>query len=391
MSDSKAPEFAKLHCPLYRVIEQNLRKRVESHEWPPGAMLPNRKVLAREYGVDTRTIQRAIKDLLDDGSLHAHTGSGTFVPRSVDGGPDENPQSSHKTIAIIAEQSFNPVPSWAALISAIHQEIRKHTSACRVITINTSDRTQDDMIRQEQNALKMVQSDELAGVFLFHSGGKGTLPYIQRILDAKTPLVLIDRLPLEHGCDFVGIDNRQASREAVEYLISIGHKRIAFIAPDEDVSTIEDRMDGYFSAFINEGLAANDLVFSLCASRCFSAQGLKAELSRVVDEIKSMPNPPTAILAVNDFLAEYLIVALEEKGIAVPGDISIMGFDDVERFQPKKPRLTTIRQPFEAMGERAASMMWWRMSNPESNTGTYQHVMLPTRLIVRDSTRSMVS
>ena len=109
----------------------------------------------------------------------------------------------------------------------------------------------------------------------------------------------------------------------------------------------------------------------------------------MVTEFTSLPDPPTAVFAVNDFLAEYLMIVLEEKGIAIPDTISVVGFDDVERFLPQKPRLTTIRQPFEAIGERAASMLWWRMSHPESHTGAYQHVMLPTRLIVRETTKAI--
>ena len=388
MSETASPEFARLHSPLYRVIEQNLRKRVEDREWAPGVMLPNRKLLANEYGVDTRTIQRAIKDLVNDGTLYAQTGSGTFVPRSPD---DENHDANeivYKTIAIIAEQSFSPVPSWSALVSAMHQEIRRNTKTCRIITINTSDKSTEGLIRQEQNALKMVKTEDLAGVFMFHSGGKATLPDIRHVLNAKTPMVLIDRLPIEQGCDFVGIDNYLASKEAVEYLISIGHRRIAFVAPDEDVSTIIDRMNGYFSAFVGAGLnTPNDLVFSLCAARCLCQKGLKTELSLALDEMSSMPDPPTAIFAVNDFLAEYLMILLEERGVRVPADMSIVGFDDIERFLPQKPRLTTVRQPFEAIGERAAAMLWWRMEHPDCNGGTYQHVMLPTRLVVRDSTR----
>ena len=279
MTTSGSTEFAKLHTPLYRVIEQDLRSRIQKGKWPAGAMLPSRKSLAKEYGVDMRTIQRAISDLLADGTLQAHGGRGTFVPVQDNGDSDDPTRVAYKTIVIIAEQSFNPVPSWPAMIHAIHEGLRKHIEDCRIITVNTSDKTPESVVRHEQDALKMVESERLAGVVMFHSGGAETLPDIQRLLATEIPVVFIDRMPFEHGCDFVGIDNRISSREAIEYLISIGHQRIAFVAPDEEVTTIHDRLNGYLDAFTGAGLEPPaDLVFRLSPAKSFAKEGLRSEI-----------------------------------------------------------------------------------------------------------------
>jgi len=390
MRDAGPTELAKQHVPLYRVIEQDLRERVQSGKWTAGAMLPSRKSLAKEYGVDMRTIQRAISDLLADGTLHAHGGRGTFVPVLDGSGPNGTAKVAVKTVAIIAEQSFNPVASWPAMVHSIHEGLRKHVEDCRVITINTSAKTPEGVVRNEHDALRMVEGEGLAGVIMFHAGGDATLPDIRHVIDAGIPTVFVDRLPFEHGCDFVGIDNRIATREAIEYLMSIGHRRIAIVAPDENVTTIDDRLNGFFDTFMSAGLPApQDLVFRLALAKSLTREGLMSEIERVNGEIMSMADRPTAIVAINDFLAEYIITALEDKGISVPGDFSVMGFDDVEQFLPRKPRLTTVRQPFETMGERAASLVAWRITHADGQSAAYQHVLLPTRLIIRETTRAI--
>ncbi|BDI32023.1 LacI family transcriptional regulator [Capsulimonas corticalis] len=390
MKNDGAADFTKLHSPLYRVIEQNLRDRIQSGHWPPGAMLPSRKALAQEYDVDMRTIQRAVSGLLADGALNAHGGRGTFVAQATDAGGENSPGAGVQTVVIVADPSFHPGPGWFAVVNSIHEGLRRQDLQYRIVTINTADKSPESVIRHERDALKMAATEDVAGVIMFHAGGEATLPDIQRVLSAKIPVVFVDRVPFEHGCDFVGIDNRMAAREAVDYLISIGHRKIAFVAPDENVSSVQERMEGYFDARMSAGLVTSeDLVFPLSLEKLFANATVKSEVERVIDAMMALPEPPTAVFAVNDFIAEYILIALEEKGIAVPETLSVIGFDDIERFAPQKPKLTTVRQPFESIGDRAASMLIWRMNHRDNPAAAYQHVLLPTRLVARGSTREI--
>ena len=353
-------------------------------------MLPSRKALVKEYDVDLRTIQRAISDLLTDGTLNAHGGRGTFVGLSRDGGVGGLSSVAVRTVVIIADPSFNPGPSWPVIVTAIHEELRRQIENCRILTILTTDKFPEGVITHEKDALRLAHIENVAGVIMFHSGGQATLADIHHVIAAKIPVVFVDRIPFEHGCNFVGIDNRMAAREATEYLISQGHRRIAFLAPSEDISSVKERLEGYFDACRHAGLAlTNDLVFPLSLDKLFTNHAIKSEIDRVIGEIMRLPEVPTAIFAVNDFLAEYLLTALEEKGIAVPDTLSVIGFDDMARFTPQKPKLTTIRQPFESIGERAASMLAWRIGHHEPPL-PYQHVLLPTRLVVRESTKNIL-
>ena len=104
--------------------------------------------------------------------------------------------------------------------------------------------------------------------------------------------------------------------------------------------------------------------------------------------MRQPPDPVTAVFAVNDFLAHMLVNALEESGFHVPADVSVVGFDDIDRYSPRTPFLTTMRQPFEAIGERAANLLLRRLREPHGPTkpASFRHVLLPSQLIVRKST-----
>jgi GntR family transcriptional regulator of arabinose operon len=379
-------ELALLHVPLYSAIETDMRSRIQSGQWSAGGMIPSRHLLAEEYRVDVRTIQRAITNLLADGTLWAHGGRGTFV--SVSDCIASGIKSTRRSVMVIAEQSCDQSTCWPAFIQAVYEGLRKHIADCPILTFNTADRTLDDVVRHEQEALWLAETGGYSGVIMFHCGGEATLPDIQRALQSKVPIVFIDRLPFEYGCDYVGVDNRSGAREAVEYLLSIGHRRIAFIAPEERVSTINDRLNGYLDAFASAGMPPpGDLILRICLSKSFSPQGVQSELCRIAAHMVQLPEPPTAIFAVNDYIAEHLVLVLQCMEIDLPKTISIIGFDGVESSLAKKPKLTTVKQPFQAIGDRAAAMLCWRMSHPSASVGTYQHVVLQTRLVIQDSTQ----
>ncbi len=406
---------AALYSPLWRTVQNDLRDKVQRGRWAPGAMLPSRKSLAREYGVDLRTIQKAIADLLADGTLEAQGGRGTFVPSapggsgafapSAPGGPGAFAPSAHgglgtqlpvggsseiRSIAFIFNQSFSPLePGWQVTLQSLSAGVREHVPQSRIVAFNTYGETPGAIGKHEADALAFVEGERFDGVVMGHAGGEATIPAVRRLVDGGTPVIFLDALPFKHGCDFIGIDNRAAAREAVEYLLRIGHRRIAFLAPEEKISTIEDRLAGYQDAMRSAGLASacGDLLWRPALARSLTRDALTADLNRLADGLARDPDPPTAVFAVNDFLAHLLAQALEKHGISVPGAVSVMGFDDVDRYLPLPPFLTTTRQPFESLGLRAAEMLWHRMESRDGGPRAFQHVILPTSLIVRGSTR----
>jgi DNA-binding LacI/PurR family transcriptional regulator/DNA-binding transcriptional regulator YhcF (GntR family) len=380
---------------VYGRIEIDMRSKVELGTWPPGMMIPSRKALSKAYGVDLRTVQRAIAALLGDGTLTAENGRGTFVARVGDGGRNlaswiQTP--ALQTVAIVLDQSFSPTdPGPRAISQAIHASVRAASPDTRILTFDTHAESIEKIAALERDALGIVEHEGLAGAVVWHSGGRFTEPQLRRMVENGVPLVFMDRFPEGLVCDYVGIDNDHSAREAVEYLLSLGHRRIGFVAPMEPITSIEQRLAGYRKALRRAGVSGNDdLEFRPGLRESLSLVGLDAQLRAVADNVRAMASPPTAIVAVNDFLAHRLITALEHAGLSVPADVSVIGFDDIDRYSPRPPILTTMRQSFEAMGERAAEMLLARIAAPRDVAApAYQHVLLSTKLIARESCRAL--
>lgn len=196
------------------------------------------------------------------------------------------------------------------------------------------------------------------------------------------------KIPFVNACECfpdapyptVNIDNTAAARDVVEYLISLGHRRIGCVlGPDEEWNPnpiTRDRLVGYHQA-----LESNDIEFDqqLVAPGNFSlGSGLKA-----AQYFAQLDTKPTAIFCMNDEMAIGLIQGLKAKGLRVPKDVSVTGFDDIEFSNYCDPALTTISQPAENIGRTAMNVLYKLLEG--KSTSQMRHV-LPTKLVVREST-----
>src|SRR5262249_52488285 len=116
----------------------------------------------------------------------------------------------------------------------------------------------------ERHALAAIENEGIAAAILWHIGGDETLPDIERLQRKGVPLVLLDRCPEELTCDFVCVDNRAATREAIGYLIRLGHRRIAHLTSGHGILTVREREEGYRDTLVSHGLEPSEaLVFRL--------------------------------------------------------------------------------------------------------------------------------
>ncbi|WP_029356910.1 LacI family DNA-binding transcriptional regulator [Bosea sp. 117] len=189
------------------------------------------------------------------------------------------------------------------------------------------------------------------------------------------------------GVDVVTLDNAGASRLAVNHLVGLGHRRIAYVTAPTGTISRSARLRGY-----REEIRANALDFELVvieeARKRDGAYGDTdlAELGRrAATRIATSTPRPTAVVAMNDMIALGLISGLRDAGLNVPHDISIVGIDDINVASLLSPSLTTIRQPFAEMAEAAVGGLKKRMALP-TQSGS-EHVFAP-ELIVRASTAS---
>ncbi len=197
---------------------------------------------------------------------------------------------------------------------------------------------------------------------------------VSKIAQKKNiPLVILEHPRLsEH--DVVYADNVKGSYEAVMHLVELGHKRIAHITINPESIIVQERIEGYKKALEDAGITFDDNLLKIFYD--------KVDEEKAINELFSLPDPPTAIFTFSDFMAIQVMKILIRRGYRIPEDVSVVGFDDT-LANLTIPALTTVSQPFYEMGAKAAEILIERLKDPNM---PIQHIKLPTKLVIREST-----
>jgi len=214
------------------------------------------------------------------------------------------------------------------------------------------------------------------GLIVLLAGGFGR--YLGEVEAREFPVVLIDHEPVPN-VSIVKADNDSGTREAVRHLATLGHKRIGFITGNLKVASARERIEAYRGEVAVLGLDAQS---ELMVEGDFTLDGGVTAARQLLE----LDSPPTALFASSDAEAFGVMQAAREMGVSIPGDLSLVGFDDIPEASYVTPTLTTVRQPMREMGVLAAEML---MSIVEEGQGQTSTVQLPTQLIVRGTTRSL--
>lgn len=203
---------------------------------------------------------------------------------------------------------------------------------------------------------------------------------VKEVLDLeqmKFPYVMVDgHIPgIEVNC--VEVDNFGGALKAVEYLIGLGHKRIGFITGPPDQQSSGERIKGFQEALRKNGIDYDkSLIYTGDFHKKSGYEGMKYLLN--------LPSPPSAVFFANDNMALAAMKLIKEKGLRIPEDISIVGFDDIEAASQLDPPLTTVKQPLYKMGEEAAKLLFTLLNNEKNSP---QKIILDTQLVIRNSCR----
>jgi LacI family transcriptional regulator len=206
---------------------------------------------------------------------------------------------------------------------------------------------------------------------------KPDAPLLRVLRKAQIPIVVIDRDDVLPAADAVLYDDVGGGRQAAEHLRALGHTAIAAIAGPPDPGHSPGRLGGFVEALADGGVPIGD--DAIVTSDYHFAGGRAATA-----ELLARGRRFTALFAANDLMAAGAIRELTGHGLAVPGDVSVVGFDDAPLAEMTSPALTTVRQPVQEMGDTAVSLLLARLAgSPENGGGTH---VLPTSLVVREST-----
>jgi LacI family transcriptional regulator len=189
------------------------------------------------------------------------------------------------------------------------------------------------------------------------------------------PFVSIGRHPNDR-VHYVDVDNVGGARMAVEHLIRAGYERVGTITGRLDLSAGQDRLEGYRQALRVSGIPVDENLI---------VEGDYTERSGALGLQKLLPFSPDAVFAASDTMAIGALQALRQAGLQVPGDIALVGFDDIALASVVDPALTTVRQPIERMGSTAVELLLSRLEGSLDKRPHTNRIVLPMELVVRNS------
>jgi LacI family transcriptional regulator len=198
---------------------------------------------------------------------------------------------------------------------------------------------------------------------------------MRKLVASGLPCITIDADPGEAHCGYVMSDNRAGAAQAVRHLHELGHERIATIAGLQWSWPGAERLEGYRDEMRRLGVEVRDEY--VVEGDFYDESGYRA-----TRRLLELNEPPTAVCAASDLMAAGALRAASELGVGVPGDLAIVGFDDIAIAGLIQPSLTTVRQEMHAIGETAAEALGQMIDDPETEP---VRRVLPTQLVVRSS------
>ncbi|MFC9431062.1 LacI family DNA-binding transcriptional regulator [Streptomyces sp. NPDC056987] len=233
---------------------------------------------------------------------------------------------------------------------------------------------------EEAEYLSLFAEQRVRGVLLTPADATGH--NVREFARRDIPFVHVDRaVPASEGCS-VSVDDVAGGALAVGHLLAAGHRSVTYISGPMSLPQCRDRRTGALAALREAGLP-EEALRHVESARLDVASGIDAGA-----RLLGLAERPTAVFCANDLLALGVLQAMYGAGVDVPGDVSIVGYDDIEFAAAAVVPLTSVRQPADAMG-RAAAEMLMDETGPDAQHHTHRSVVLQPELVVRSSTRRL--
>lgn len=361
--------------PLHIQLLDDLRDKIMRGELKPHDQLPGEWELVQNLSISRATIQRAWQSAQDEGLLYRIAGKGTFVAQQV-------AESNERNVIgfIIPEYRGTFAMN---LLGGAEQVLR---SSGYSLQFASTDRN----IAEENRLLTQLINDDICGIILVPVRG-GIQDRVLSSGNLKIPIVLMDR-PLNGVLlPCISSNNYAGGLQAMKHLIDLGHRKILFVArPHMDLWSVSERYRAYQDALRLQGIEPEP-PFLIGGDKEMSSYEAyidhdDEEIQPLIKRLKSK-DYPTAIFAVNDWMALKVQKAITSAGLTNPDDVSVIGFDNLDIAQYQNPPLTTIAQNAGLMGAEAARRLITLM---EGDVNREILTFLPTELVVRESTASIL-
>lgn len=359
--------------PKYRKIYQDLLHQIHDHHLQHGERLPSELELARTYHVSRPTVTRALNDLRREGLLVRRSGAGSFVQLSGEPLSPKSGTDTHRRFGLLVPrlgEIFEPIANRIAELA--------HDLDFSLLWVGTTNEDSASPEMYEQTCRRYIEH-QVDGIFLVTmeltpEADRVNRRVMELLLQADIAVILIDSdfevFPRRSRFDLVGIDNLRSGYLAASHLLERGAGRIDFFQQPYAAPTVGARIRGYEEALKDAGISP---------AREWVHNGDPADSAYVRD---CLEQGAENIICGNDATAAELMHTITELGYSIPGDVRIVGFDDMKYARLARVPLTTFRQPCRQLGEIAVEAMFSRLSKPGRNPVT---VYAEPELITRES------
>jgi len=292
-----------------------------------------------------------------------------YVPRQQNGRRSNGRKNQSKLFGLLLEEmslSAFPETIYGAIIKAMEMEAKQYGYSMVLSVI-------------EQEGVPQIVADKQVDGVIILGGCPLNDAVAVRLAQQAIPLLLLDTYLIGAPIDAIVPDNEWGGYQAIQHLVDLGHRRIAIIEGPAKYRTLTDRLWGALRAAYDLGITIPPEYRPAPQSSGHPWKGY-----REMKALLALPQPPTAVFAISDKTAFGAMEAIREAALRIPGDLSLIGFDNEVRGEHTTPPLTTLHLPKRQMGVLAVQRLLSRIADP---TLPPVRTCLPTSLIVRDSTQ----
>ena len=365
------PQDEKLRLPRYEQVKAELHRLIREGRFSPGDRMYSENELIELYGISNTTARRVLNDMVREGLLIRQRGKGSFVRQSPVGrGLVGLILPYTRLVEAVAGKGHDGQPEQTDLYyGPVTQAFRSTMEEAGYSVV----------LRALAGDGKPLLPEELFGTLqglAFLAPPAALLPWLRQLAN-RVPIVVIGATFAVPDFPCVDTDNIGGAYQAISYLLSLGHRRIAYIGGPDSASNSRDREYGYRAALQDAGVLAEQELVAI------QPEGVRDEDfgADTTRRLLELADRPTAIFAGGYYLTVGALAALKEAGLSVPGDVSLVGFDDSSVSVYLSPPLTTVVQPLGRLGRTGAERLLRELAGESDPL----RLTLATRLVVRDS------
>ncbi len=385
--------------PLYIQVMDGLKDRIKAGDFAYDVPFTTEERLTKEYNVSRITAIRALEELERAGIIYRKRGSGSFVDRAAlrilnSDQPEkvavklEKKRSGVSLIALVLPFDIKEGNMFRCF-DGINSVLNKENCFASIYSSN-------ERIENEEMILRRLLEQGIDGVICYPVRGGRNFEVYNQFLVKKIPLVLIDNFIESMPISYVVSDNFGGSKMLCEYAINEGHKKIGYLCRGRITlsAALRNRYMGYTAALSENGIDVNldyvhlDLNAKFDMLEPNEAVKYRDEFGYVAEMVRRMyADDVTAIMCQNDWVALEVYRICRDQGISVPGEMCIMGFDNVDELEERDGgnAIVTVEQDFYEIGRKAGETMLREIN--EENFGNYKNVVPIKKLVDRRKER----